>query len=709
MAGVRNLPENRNKHMNAKYMRRHRERMRELKEKMGIIKIKKLPKTPAERSRRYRQRKRETALLLKHTDTSIFEMDKPEGHMYGIVRCNSDYPLITKEIITVPDFITDQPESYCRFCCSSNNLSSIFPTAGAPEESIINLLRELIDISLSVELDFPSAICGHCSSKLQTFDEFRRKCQAYHDEMRRRRAQQELCMLTNVKNEVLSDCEDKIGYPVVVKEEFIIEDAPSSCTINNDVFVQKKIATVDELSCFGARIEQIKIAEKCDDDEQHALSMAVNTKKKVFDIEGNNEVMVMVKEEPITTNECDVNSTNNNFLFKPVIFGKEDSLERNRTKTKSTSKKPKKNDDEKRDFRCKLCGKFYTSKERIDFHMEKHIDSKSRRCRNCLKSFESVHGLRIHARRSYTLKSFPCQYCDVLFPSKGELLAHESCCDKSDYENKAESFSDPSKSIKCTVCWKTCYTPRGLLAHMRLHEAKFQCDSCGVDLPSPSLLKAHYDRYHAGGAKLIASTVKCEPCQRTFIDASAYRSHHTRFHDNQQNNVSRKLDERKPYECHHCGKRFWSINTIRYHVLVHRIYRDCDQCSDSFRTKTELRSHKLTTHPVYCEFCSKPFFSEKARRSHCNKQHGMVHVRQLVNDGCNVIKISYTWRKITYRCALCDQDFGQFRQLSDHFGKRHPGAKVKIRCTYCNKDSVSQIGFIGHVTRNCGQTPKKMR
>ncbi|XP_065091962.1 RB-associated KRAB zinc finger protein-like [Ochlerotatus camptorhynchus] len=435
--------------------------------------------------------------------------------------------------------------------------------------------------------------------------------------------------------------------------------------------------------------------------------------EQVEDIVPGNETIcdkqvVKLDEKPPTFESYPASVANGSLNDKIKRFslsktGRTGPLMEKLNKLRGIKSKKQKRTLEQKDYRCRVCLQFFTDKESINFHMRNHIDTVNLRCLNCSKIFGKPQGLIAHTRTTYIQTAFSCQHCDVLFKSKETLFAHELYCeqDQSKYD-----ISETPKPCQCALCPKSFDTMCFLQSHMLLHEAKFACVKCGVDLPSAVLLKNHNERYHSKGADQIATVVKCEPCQRTFVDASAYRSHHTRFHQFNHGKISRKLDEDKLYECDHCGKRFWSINTIRYHVLVHRQYRDCDQCSESFRSLQELHDHKLATHPVKCEFCHMNFFSKRACRSHSNVKHGMLQVKMLAEGEKKVV---YEWRKLVFKCASCEQDYEKYRELKDHYGKMHPGANIQIKCSYCAKNSTSRIGYVGHMTGNCGQTPKKVK
>lgn len=414
--------------------------------------------------------------------------------------------------------------------------------------------------------------------------------------------------------------------------------------------------------------------------------------------------IIVILQDPEAPTEDNEPANSKTPRFSWVKSGRTGPLMKKLNKLRGVkSKKPKCKIPEQKDYRCRACLRFFTDKDSMNIHLRTHIDTLNVRCLHCSRSFDTLQGLMSHTIQNYILTSFACQHCDVLFKTKETLVAHELYCEKD--KSKYQTIEQP-KAFQCDQCPKSYDSNPTLQKHKLLHNPKLVCDKCGTDFQYEFKLKNHYERYHLNGAEKLDSVVQCQLCERSFVDASAYRSHLTGFHQNEQIQQIRKLDEDKLYECDHCGKSFWSINTIRYHVLVHRQFRDCDQCSKSYRSRQELRDHKLFAHPVRCLFCPMTFFSKKSCRSHSTKKHGMVQIKLLAENST----VKYEWRKLVFKCASCEQDYEFYRELKDHYGKMHSGAKPLIKCSYCEKRiSSSRIGYLSHVTGNCGQTPRKVK
>nr|XP_029716615.1 zinc finger protein 624 [Aedes albopictus] len=513
--------------------------------------------------------------------------------------------------VEVPDPPLAEPEFYCRFCYSTEELVSIFPAKGDPHQQVIDLLKQLTTIELTVLDDLPSAICSQCCSKLEEFDHFRKQCLVHYEETKRAR-------------------------------------------------LTEKVASVEQEEDTTA--------------QQHEMDVEQGGLSSMIDVES-------VKVEPIPVEVPSIKKT-----------------------SKSVKQLKKERSSQLRDYRCRICLLFLTSKDAIKNHLHSHIDVERLQCLHCSKLFRNRQGLDTHMRTCYILSSFMCQNCDLLFNTKEELCVHEngSNC-VTDVSNRE---TEPPRLYQCELCPKSFSTAKQLSNHKPVHSGAYACDKCGSNFHSSSSLKNHIERYHSLGLDEISTIVRCEPCQQTFVDATAYRGHCSRIHQHENDQKPPQLQKGKPFECDHCGKRFWSINTIRVHVQVHRQYRDCNQCSESFRTVQQLKKHKLIAHPEKCPFCPKKYSCKQACRSHCNVIHGMIQIKLLDEHQA----ITYEWRKLMFKCAVCDKDYETFRDLKGHYEKKHPGDKVLIKCVYCQKHtSASKIGYAGHVTGNCGQTPKKLK
>lgn len=110
----------------------------------------------------------------------------------------------------------------------------------------------------------------------------------------------------------------------------------------------------------------------------------------------------------------------------------------------------------------------------------------------------------------------------------------------------------------------------------------------------------------------------------------------------------------RPYECHHCGKRFKASSVYNHHLLTHgdeRAYT-CPFCPKTFKTRVQLAGHKNShTKPFRCTMCSRPFASLYAARSHME-----THKKD------NNLKFS---------CNICGASYGRAFAVKDHMKQAH--------------------------------------
>ena len=168
------------------------------------------------------------------------------------------------------------------------------------------------------------------------------------------------------------------------------------------------------------------------------------------------------------------------------------------------------------------------------------------------------------------------------------------------------------RDSKCTECGKRCHSSNNLAAH-RTHCQKkpsvFECSVCAQQFTRSSLLTVHI-RTHSGHQPYV-----CYVCDKAFSQCG-HLKHHIAVHmaDRQHRctvcdkNFTRATDvrlhvrcvhgNRRPYQCHHCGRRFKINRELQRHVLTHtgtKPYR-CGQCSDRFMRLIELKRHLLKSH-----------------------------------------------------------------------------------------------------------------
>jgi hypothetical protein len=111
-------------------------------------------------------------------------------------------------------------------------------------------------------------------------------------------------------------------------------------------------------------------------------------------------------------------------------------------------------------FKCNLCNKLLSTKQKLELHKEKCEGKKEKveefKCNYCNKILSSKQYLEIHCKKCEIIeekeeKDFKCQYCDKLLSTKQSILHHLNVCDKKkDKEIKElkEHLENQKKELK---------------------------------------------------------------------------------------------------------------------------------------------------------------------------------------------------------------------------------------------------------------------
>ncbi|XP_055705218.1 zinc finger protein 888-like [Phlebotomus papatasi] len=74
-------------------------------------------------------------------------------------------------------------------------------------------------------------------------------------------------------------------------------------------------------------------------------------------------------------------------------------------------------------FKCKLCGKFFSSKSSLKSHIVYH-GAPMHQCDLCEKSFKTQQCLKVHIHRIHAERKFNCLVCDKKYASNSDAMRH---------------------------------------------------------------------------------------------------------------------------------------------------------------------------------------------------------------------------------------------------------------------------------------------
>ncbi|XP_026732017.1 zinc finger protein 501-like [Trichoplusia ni] len=244
---------------------------------------------------------------------------------------------------------------------------------------------------------------------------------------------------------------------------------------------------------------------------------------------------------------------------------------------------------------------------------------------------------------------------------------------------------------------------KGIAAKVR-KKFIYTCDVCQKKFNFKERFEAH-KLGHEG--KVV--TIRCAPCNKTFVTWSGLKRH-TESEHTQVNLESLK--------CATCGKIFKNRQTLKMHEKMHGNRRliMCDVCGKGFTTAVILRAH-LETHKenrerrFTCEHCGKKFFTNTILLSHVSRRHsGRRFICQICSfpftDKYNLAKhlLIHDGKKL-YKCDICNKSFATQSTLTEH-KRLHSGERPYV-CNYCLKAFVSKKRLTDHVRIHTGDKPHK--
>jgi hypothetical protein len=135
---------------------------------------------------------------------------------------------------------------------------------------------------------------------------------------------------------------------------------------------------------------------------------------------------------------------------------------------------------------CTICGKMYTTKNGLNYHMILHSGIYPYKCKHCMQAFKSSSTLHRHIRSIHDKqKPFKCKECQKSFIQKSNLDKHMD----SHYG---------IRRFNCYICLKAFFQKCHLNNHLLTHSKKkqYKCLMCGTKFVKRFCLDRHMKNMH---------------------------------------------------------------------------------------------------------------------------------------------------------------------------------------------------------------------
>ena len=228
---------------------------------------------------------------------------------------------------------------------------------------------------------------------------------------------------------------------------------------------------------------------------------------------------------------------------------------------------------------CHLCGETFSNFRRtydLERHKVKVHKLKEHVCHICGKKFSMKKNLKFHLEAHDGIPQYFCEICGKGFLRPSTLHAHRKVHEPREIKG---GRGGSRKGESCAVCMAAKVTSIHCSLHGPPKLQGFICQDCGKDFSSSSGLHAHAQQHKA-------PRFSCEICGKMFTYKCNWKNH-------------LELHAGKTYTCDSCTKTFPTKRHLHSHKKKHTktINIICPLCCKGLKKKSGLYTHIRTMHP----------------------------------------------------------------------------------------------------------------
>ncbi|XP_017866296.1 PREDICTED: zinc finger protein 2 homolog [Drosophila arizonae] len=281
--------------------------------------------------------------------------------------------------------------------------------------------------------------------------------------------------------------------------------------------------------------------------------------------------------------------------------------------------------------------------------------------------------------------------------------------------------------LSCTICKHTHTDAKQMRTHyMRIHNCdvpeddiigltknqSFKCRPCNSYVTnSRTDMQQHLIEHHKidGDFEMYCYVQQnCPACGRIFKDQRSARTHYTRMHTPQQQQLLGADIAEQQFICTACDKVFNLKSSLQAHQRFCQVKQPvhCNFCEQQFSSMRKYELHLQQQHAVdtlhECEICLKSFKNSESLSVH-RKRHSERHY-QCAKCSLNYINAAelrvhyeraHVQEEEVVSCRICDSKFQNFALLREHEQRNHQKSKI-WRCDNCNFETNSRARLRQH-------------